>query len=106
MVLHSSHFLPLKVQQRHTLNRRLFHFGHNSFALHLESFAAQDLSIQRFYSPSIAADIDTPSDLMAFILGLTDQIRWRPILYRVSAHRFLHARQSIVVIALLPNDCK
>ena len=70
MVLHSSHFLPLKVQQRHTLNRQLFHFGHNSFALHLESFAEQDLSIQRFYSPSIAADIDTPSDLMAFILGL------------------------------------
>ncbi len=70
MVLHSSHFLPLKIQQRHTLNRQLFHFGRNSFALHLESFAAQDLSIQRFYSPSIAADIDTPSDLMAFILGL------------------------------------
>ena len=70
MVLHSSQFLPLKIQQRQTLNRQLFHFGRNSFALHQESFAAQDMLIQRFYSRAIAADIDTPSDLMAFILGL------------------------------------
>ena len=29
MVLNSAHFLPLKIQQRQTLNRQLFHFGHN-----------------------------------------------------------------------------
>lgn len=101
MLLHSSHFLPLKVQQREKLNTQLFHFGSNSFQLHQQAFATQKIPFDRIFSPSIAADIDTPSDLMAFVLGLNQahslvQENAQIDSYNFTSHTSQYCRESAI----------
>lgn len=46
----------------------LFCFGSNSYPQHQKTFAQSGLNVVDFASNAVAADIDTPNDLMAYLL--------------------------------------
>ncbi len=50
----------------------LFQFGRDSYRKHLDACHDRGIKVQRFLSPTLSADIDTPSDLMAFLLGVNN----------------------------------
>lgn len=52
--------------------KSLFYFGRDSFQKHQKSFTELALNVEVFKSAALSADIDTPSDLMAFLLGVNN----------------------------------
>lgn len=51
-------------------SQALFNFGQHSFQKHTAVCEAQGVAVEQFHSMTLSADIDTPSDLMAFLLGV------------------------------------
>ena len=69
----------------------LFHFGSDSYQKHIAACGQHQLQCQTVISPTLSADIDTPSDLMAFLLGVNNA----SVPTGGSAHGEVHGGASI-----------